>query len=235
MSQNSITNYIIKSTIARKLLAGDSKIKRRRYYLERYCEYGQEKISSNIVLQLLPLMLVLALFYVLGTQNLFFGTVLSDSMEPTFIRGDLVLMQSIFEEPNVGDIVMFSVQRSSDPITHRIVKIDKYGYITTKGDANPKEDNLRMKKGSIRGKAVIIGTKPVIIKGLGATLVSRAGEFTIMKEVTTEGGFRNLFNDFRAIAPSFVILMVIIYFFMIADKANEEKHRFRRKGKDDIK
>lgn len=147
-------------------------------------------------------------------------------MEPSFKRGDLVLMQSLYGEPGIGDIVMFSPEKGREPVTHRIISIEENGYIKTKGDANQKEDNWRFKKGSIIGKAVIIGKKPVVIQGLGSTLVSRAGNFEIIKEVTKERGMTSLFREFRNLVPMLLFFMVIIYILITNEIRTEGNRRF---------
>lgn len=231
MYKTSIWHHFINSALIRKLLFTDRRGKRCEFHLERFREHKESKLSRNIVVQLLPVLVVLALFYVLTSQNLYFGTVLSGSMEPTFKRGDLVLMQSLYAEPRIGDIIMFSPVKGMEPITHRIISIDQYGYIRTKGDANPKEDSWSFKKGYIIGKSVIIGKKPVVIPGLGSTLVSRAENFTITKTVTKERGILSLFQEFRTIAPLLIFFMLIIYIFKVFETSSEEKHRFTRDGK----
>ena len=110
VNKTSIQRYLINSTLIRKLLFPDKKKKKSKLYLERFHEYRQSTMERNIVVQLLPILLVLALLYILSTQNLFFGTVLSGSMEPAFKRGDLVLMQSLYGKPGIGDIIMFVPQ-----------------------------------------------------------------------------------------------------------------------------
>jgi signal peptidase I len=231
MFKTSIKHYLINNTLTRKLLFTDRKGKRSKFYLERFREHKQSSLSRNIVVQLLPVLVVLAIFYILYSQNLFFGTVLSGSMEPTFKRGDLVLMQSLYGEPRIGDIIMFVPLSGMEPVTHRIISIDQNGYIRTKGDANQREDDWRFSKGNIIGKSVIIGNKPVVIPGLGSTLVSRAENFTIIRTATRERAPISLFQEFRTLAPLLIFFMLIIYIFKVFETSNEEKQRFTRNGR----
>lgn len=182
------------------------------------------------MVQLLPFLLVLTLLYALSSQNLFFGTVLSGSMEPTFKRGDLVLMQSLNEKEKIGDIIMFVPKEGMEPITHRIISIDKYGYIRTKGDANKNEDDWILANNlNILGKSVVIGGKPVVIPGLGSKLVSRADNFSIT--LTKNKGITPLLQEFRTLTPLIIFFMLILYMFMFMETRSEEKQRFGKTGR----
>lgn len=229
MHKNIIKQYVINSSLVRKLLFPDRKKKKRELYLERFQEYRQSKFSRNIIVQLLPLLLVFYFLYALSSQNLFFGTVLSGSMEPNFKRGDLVLMQSIYGEPAVGDIIMFIPMEGMEPVTHRITSINEYGYIRTKGDANKIEDDWIVRRMDVKAKTVTIGGKPIVIPGLGTTLVSRADNFTITKKMTKEKGLGSLFQEFRSLTPLIIFIMLIIYISMVIDTDSLEKRRFDRK------
>ncbi len=229
MYKTIIRRHIINSILIRKLLFTDRKKKKCKSYLESFREYKQSKFSQNIIVQLLPLLAVLALFFVLSNQNLFFGTVLSGSMEPTFKRGDLVLMRSSYGALAVGDIIMFIPKEGMEPVTHRIISITEYGYIKTKGDANKGEDDWILSIMAIRAKALIIGGKPIVIPGLGTSLVSRADNFSITKKLTKEQGLQSLFQQFRSMTPSIIFIMLIIYIFMVIDTDREEKRRHGRK------
>ena len=231
MYKTSIWHKLINSALIRKLFFTDGKGKKANFYLDHFREHKQSKLSRNIVVQLLPVLFILALFYVLTSQNLYFGTVLSGSMEPVFKKGDLVLMQSLYGEPQIGDIIMFVPLNGMEPVTHRVISIDQYGYIRTKGDANPTDDSWSFNKKNIIGKSVIIGKKPVILPGLGSTLVSRAGNFTIIKEVAKERGISSTFEEFRTLAPILIVFMMLFYIFKVFELSNEEKNRFTRKGK----
>lgn len=47
--------------------------------------------------------------------------VMTGSMEPAFVRGDLLLATHWSEEISVGDIVIFKIPNQSIPIVHRAV------------------------------------------------------------------------------------------------------------------
>jgi signal peptidase I len=61
----------------------------------------------------------------------------SGSMEPTFYRGDiLVLYGAQAQDLDVGDIIVFSPSGGTTPVVHRIVELNNDGTFQTKGDAN---------------------------------------------------------------------------------------------------
>ncbi|KAJ3233909.1 Signal peptidase complex catalytic subunit S11C [Chytriomyces hyalinus] len=71
--------------------------------------------------------------------------VLSESMEPAFQRGDLLLL-SMFNTPiRVGDITVFKIAGKDIPIVHRVLEVhdnkeNGTQYLLTKGDNNPVDD-----------------------------------------------------------------------------------------------
>ncbi len=87
-------------------------------------------------------------------------TVLSDSMNPVFASGDLILIKKC--EPDTlekGDIVTFNTIIDNQYVlnTHRIIKIDGEGSdrrYTTQGDNNEIEDQHLIASGDIVGRYV---------------------------------------------------------------------------------
>jgi signal peptidase I len=79
--------------------------------------------------------------------------VFSDSMDPTFYKGDMIVVQGI-EDASVGDIIVFNVPDRAYPIIHRVNEITPDG-IRTKGDNNLYVDPWRISEDDIYGKAVI--------------------------------------------------------------------------------
>ena len=83
----------------------------------------------------------------------------SDSMVPTFQRGDILVLQGVpSENLVVGDIIVFSPQEQATPIVHRIVEINPDGTFQTKGDANSGQLLFEKKidQDQIHGKEVLI-------------------------------------------------------------------------------
>ncbi len=83
----------------------------------------------------------------------------SGSMEPTFYRGDILVLQGVPAGTlKVGDIIVFSPSEGATPVVHRIIKINGDGTFQTKGDANsgqfPFEKRIEEKQ--IYGKVILI-------------------------------------------------------------------------------
>ncbi|KAI9314127.1 signal peptidase I, partial [Dichotomocladium elegans] len=78
--------------------------------------------------------------------------VLSESMEPAFQRGDLLILSLPHNDPiNVNDICVFKLPGRDIPIVHRVIKlhdedpmytsaVTKKQYLLTKGDNNRGDD-----------------------------------------------------------------------------------------------
>lgn len=125
---------------------------------------------------LLTVLLILILAFSLKTIS--FAVVVSDSMKPEFQRGDLVLSQSLFKEPLVGDIITFKARDVQYSLTHRVVNV-KNDIVTTKGDNNPLADDYGTTKEDILGKAIVIRGHPVVIPNVGSYFIldfSREGK-----------------------------------------------------------
>ncbi len=83
----------------------------------------------------------------------------SNSMIPTFRRGDILILQGFpAEQLKVGDIIVFSPPNQEIPVVHRIVEINPDGTFQTKGDANngqlPFEKAIQPSQ--IKGKEILI-------------------------------------------------------------------------------
>ncbi|GBG32145.1 Signal peptidase complex catalytic subunit sec11 [Hondaea fermentalgiana] len=71
--------------------------------------------------------------------------VLTGSMEPGILRGDILFLDNTYEEPiRVGEVVVFKIDEREIPIVHRVleVHVDKSGHqmMLTKGDNNNIDD-----------------------------------------------------------------------------------------------
>jgi len=79
--------------------------------------------------------------------------VFSNSMVPTYNKGDLIFVQGV-DHVDVGDIIVFESGVYRYPIIHRVVAVEN-GAITTKGDNNIGEDPWKTSIGEVHGKAVL--------------------------------------------------------------------------------
>lgn len=96
----------------------------------------RKTLSGFLLILLLALVTLLIVPPMVGWSNL---VVLSDSMEPTLHKDDLICVQPCtIEEIQIGDIITFT-DRHGDSITHRVIDISDY-MLTTKGDANVARD-----------------------------------------------------------------------------------------------
>lgn len=85
----------------------------------------------------------------------------SNSMYPVINKKDIVIVKQR-KEYYLNDIITY-IDKNSNLITHRIIRIENEGYIT-KGDNNNSEDEEIIKKENIKGKIILILTSEVLIK-----------------------------------------------------------------------
>ena len=151
--------------------------------------------KSSMMHLFIGLAITLILAYILY-NFMFFSVVLSNSMRPTFERGDMVLMQGYNTTPQVGDIIMFNVAKigKDQVITHRIYSISKNSntekyQIKTKGDAADRIDDWTLIPRDVHSKAVVIGGEPIVIKTAGyyflddTPTTTYSGEFGFMQTI----------------------------------------------------
>ena len=79
--------------------------------------------------------------------------VFSQSMVPTFQKGDLIVVSGKEADVSIGDIIVFDIGSKDYPIIHRVYDIRKNGDIITKGDNNGFEDPWIVNPESVHGKA----------------------------------------------------------------------------------
>lgn len=61
----------------------------------------------------------------------------SNSMVPTFNKGDILILQGMpMDELEIGDVIVFSPDGRGIPVVHRIIAKNPDGTFQTKGDAN---------------------------------------------------------------------------------------------------
>lgn len=121
------------------------------YYLFKYYIFNKKKIiyTKNSARIFYPLSIIassLLVLFMLGIFNYKSIAILSNSMNPTFTRGDVVIYK---DTKNIvpGDIIVFQYGRQI--IVHRVISINEY-YVT-KGDANNTVDYIKLKKEDIKG------------------------------------------------------------------------------------
>ncbi|ADP76883.1 archaean signal peptidase [Methanothermus fervidus DSM 2088] len=108
------------------------------------------------------------------------NVVVSGSMEPTFYRGDIVLVQKAdffgiheFNPENLhkGDIIVYRASWFPEPVIHRIIYVgvtkDGEKFYITKGDNNPAPDPLPVYPSQVVSKVIEFNDKPVYIPKIG--------------------------------------------------------------------
>lgn len=107
----------------------------------------------NIILVIT--LIILGFYYYLGLPNPTY-TVMSNSMEPTIYKDDLIIVKDVdFNNLAEKDIILYYNPISKKNIVHRIENKNE-NYIKTKGDNNLNIDNIIIKKENIIGKVIVI-------------------------------------------------------------------------------
>lgn len=157
----------------------------------------------------------------------FFTVPISDSMRPTFIKGDLILMQKYDTEPHEGDIIMFEIAylgKKNQVITHRIHSITPSG-IKTKGDAVSAVDSWTLRPERIYAKAVIIGGQPIVLKSVGYYFLDTQISSTYAKEF---GFMQSLVRSGKQLGLLIFVICIVGYLWLsIEDMKKYKKHRRR--------
>ena len=169
------------------------------------------------------LSITLLIIFLIATRSIFFADVISQSMVPTFDKNDLVLMQNIDRNYNVGDIVMFESIDLAQPVSHRIVAVDESG-IRTAGDATKRTDWWTLKNGDIEGKAITFQGVPIIIKGVGKyfTIEDRNQRFGPF-DYQSYGLFLRVI---KAYGYAIVVFSLLAYIVLTLKRNDKEKYMF---------
>ena len=121
---------------------------------------GLNVIGTIIIIIFLPVLIINLILIIKSYLNqndipTIFGfkpfIVLSGSMEPTIMTGDIAIIKDIKpEELKVGDIIAFRSGKSV--ITHRIIEINnEEEELITKGDNNNTEDRYPVSFSNVEG------------------------------------------------------------------------------------
>ncbi len=97
---------------------------------------------EKIILVLLIIVVIPIVCTKVPTGPVKFMTVTGCSMEPTITESDIVVVNTVNTQPNVGDIVSYRHifgENQRYIVTHRVVEVVNEGYIT-QGDAYSRPD-----------------------------------------------------------------------------------------------
>ena len=163
------------STIPGKLLVWDRKSNVR----SRMHQYRELAMRPRIYKMLVPLIVAVAIAYILLAHLFFPAVVTSGSMAPTLEKYDVVLTQRLHLTPEVGDIIVFDVEESQLPVVHRIVSASSGG-IKTKGDARTFQDGWVLKEDQINGELITYEGEPIVIKNVGRYILFDPSEEVVI-------------------------------------------------------
>ncbi|MFC2143814.1 signal peptidase I [Candidatus Aenigmatarchaeota archaeon] len=120
--------------------------------------FTNSSVFYVIVGVLLALFLNQGLAFALST-DMPIVAVESNSMVPTFYKGDILILQGVASSDLVaGDVIVFSPPNQQIPVVHRIIEINSDGTFQTKGDANAGQIwyEKSIKASQIHGKEIMI-------------------------------------------------------------------------------
>ena len=208
------------STLACRLFR-NAREKKVSSHIYRYKQSLFQKKTSGVS-TVIPLILML-IVSVIVYKYLFFAAPVSNSMLPTFVRGDLVLFQTYNTTSEIGDIIMFKVPDIDKPITHRVYSLND-GYIQTAGD-NTGVDPWNVPHDIVHAKAVIIRDKPIVVKYVGSFL---AGELQSGKENAVFKAMSTILQKGRE-AGLLIFLICIILYLLVSAYDMSSQRRYKRR------
>lgn len=191
--------------------------------MNMYREHAK-KFSMRSVL--MPIAMTLFIAYLLSSHLLFLAIVTSGSMEPTFKKGDLVFMQNVLVQPDVGDIIIFPeptgnrVGSDVVTVTHRIVGISGDN-IKTKGDANPIVDSWSVDGNKLLGKAVVLNNKPLVLKDVGRYFLLDFTTTTYNEEFLA---IAKTIQNLRAMGIMVFFVCIVMYLFLSIKEARPARY-----------
>ncbi len=98
----------------------------------------------NVLTTVLVIAVILLAMALVGVRLIGYTpyAVLSPSMTPEFVPGDLIYVKEVpLDEIGVGDVISFVANEESTIVTHRVVEVDREGRrFYTQGDANESRD-----------------------------------------------------------------------------------------------
>ena len=199
------------STIPERLLVWDKKSNVR----ARMRGYKYLSMRPRIYKLLVPLIIALAIAYILLAHLVFPAVVTSGSMEPTLEKYDIVIAQRLHLAPEVGDIIVFDIKESHIPVVHRIVSVSDSG-IRTKGDAGPL-DSWVIKEDQINGKLITYGGEPALIKNVGRYLLFDPSEEVVITSKYGSEFYRTaqIIKYIKKMGLTIAIICICLYIYLV--------------------
>jgi signal peptidase len=124
-------------------------------------EVVREALSAILIIAILYFGIQGTIFLILRTDSPMMAVV-SNSMKPTFERGDLIFVKGVDSPDQIiqGDIIVFQFPDDPETKVHRVVEIitqDNEVQFKTKGDnpiTNPIPDSRLVKFEEVKGKVI---------------------------------------------------------------------------------
>ncbi len=177
---------------------------------EHLKRYRRSADRQRILPTLIPLLITVAVSYILLNKILFFAIITSGSMSPTLEVKDLVLMQDLKIDTDKGDIIMFETKEANMPVIHRVYSVQENG-IRTKGDAAQLVDEWNLDKNQIKGKAILFQGKPIVVKNLGVYLLYNPDEIRITNYGSEIYQISQIVKNFKNLGLFIFIICISIY------------------------
>lgn len=178
---------------------------------EKMTEYRTFIVKPSFLRSALLFSIFLFVIFLLLFKLVFFTAITSNSMQPTFKRGDLVLMQKLYAVPEEGDIIMFNRPEYLLPVTHRVVAIAESG-VRTQGDARGRADPWLIPEEEIIGEVVQLGEKPIVLQDVGEYFLIDTREMRYDPRYGAEYSFiKNLFLTIKFYGYAFCIIAILGY------------------------
>ena len=191
------------------------------FHVARYKETLTRKPASTISV-IIPLAITLILALIVY-KFVFFAVPISNSMLPTFARGDLILYQTYNTTPEIGDIIMFEVLGKNKPVTHRVYSKNA-GFIQTKGD-NAGIDPWNLYSKNIMAKAVMVKGEPIVVKYVGSYIT---GELQSGNENAIFKAMSSFFQKGRDAGLLIFSICMLLYLIIGAYDMSTHRHYKRR-------
>ncbi|MDY6965990.1 MAG: signal peptidase I [Halobacteriota archaeon] len=169
--------------------------------------------KSTVLSSVLILAIFVIIVFVLLFDVVYLVAITSNSMRPTFERDDLVLMQRINTDPEIGDVILFEKERYIVPITHRIISISGDD-IRTQGDGSGNPDPWVVKEEDIKAKAVQVGGRAVVIKDIGDYFILETEQQSYGKYGQEYTFIKNMFMMIKLYGYVLCIIAVVGYVFL---------------------
>lgn len=202
---------------------GYSKHSRKTRLKEKMNEYKaiSDVGKPSFIRASLPFSMFLFVILVLLFKIVFLTAITSDSMRPTFKRGDLVAMQKLYTTPKEGDIIMYERPEYMLPIVHRVVWVGD-GRARTKGDARGRADPWVVRESEIMAKAVKVGGEPIVLKDVGNYFILDTREMRYGKYGLEYSFMKNVFSMIRLYGYALCVIAIAGYVILTLREARKE-------------